>query len=81
MNAEDLKAKIKTIKGTSQVDVMDTTGTEDHFHAVVVSSSFEGLRTIQRHQVVFAILKNELDSGEVHALELKTFTPEEYERI
>ena len=60
---------------------MDLTGTEDHYKAVVVSPVFEGKATMERHRAVFDILEAELKSGEVHALTLKTYTPEQYEKL
>ena len=49
-----------------------------HFEAVVVSASFIGLRPVQRQQKVYATLNEPLTSGRLHALALKTLTPEEY---
>ena len=49
-----------------------------HFKLVVVSSEFEGKRAVQRHQRVYGLLAEEL-AGEVHALALHTFTPEEWD--
>lgn len=49
-----------------------------HWYATLVSSAFEGLRAIQRHQRVYATLGNRIKSGEVHALSMKTFTPAEW---
>jgi acid stress-induced BolA-like protein IbaG/YrbA len=43
-----------------------------------VSSAFEGQRLIQRHQRVYATLGGRLQSNEVHALSMKTFSPAEW---
>jgi len=43
-----------------------------------VSSDFEGQRLIQRHQRVYATLGGRLQTNEVHALSMKTFTPTEW---
>ena len=50
-----------------------------HFQAMVVSPSFEGLSIVKRHQLVYRTLGDRMQS-EIHALSLKTFTPEEWER-
>lgn len=50
---------------------------ETHFKVVAVSSSFEGLRAVQRHQKMYQLLAHELQNG-VHALALHTFTPDEW---
>ena len=48
-----------------------------HFEALVVADKFSGLRAIQRHQLVYATLGGAM-GGEIHALALKVYTPEEY---
>jgi BolA family transcriptional regulator, general stress-responsive regulator len=47
-----------------------------HFRAHIVSSSFAGLRSLQRHQLVYRIL-NEMMQAEIHALNIVALTPEE----
>jgi len=47
-----------------------------HFEAVVVSAAFAGRSTLQRHRMVYATL-GKLMGHEIHALGLKTLTPEE----
>jgi len=49
-----------------------------HFSALIVSPEFEGLRTIARHQRVYAALGDRMKE-EIHALSMKTYTPGEYE--
>ena len=53
-------------------------GDGQHFEAVIVSSEFAGLNRVKRQQRVNAILKTRFDSGELHALSMKTLTPEEW---
>lgn len=81
MNPDALKNKIETLAPGTQAQVMDLTGTEDHYQAVVVSPLFQGKLSIERHRIVMDLLKEEIDSGEVHALTLKTYTPEQYSKI
>lgn len=54
-------------------------GSETHFKVVVVSENFEGLALVQRHQRVYQVLAEELQSG-VHALALHTYTPKEWKQ-
>lgn len=49
-----------------------------HWYATIVSSSFNGKRLIQRHQQVYATLGGRIQTNEVHALSMKTFTPAEW---
>ncbi len=53
-------------------------GDGQHFAAIVVSAEFVGLNRVQRQQRVYRTLKDELASGELHALSFKTLTPEEW---
>lgn len=48
-----------------------------HFQAVVVSASFEGLPRVRQHQMVMNALKEDFDTNRVHAMQLKTMTPAE----
>lgn len=50
-----------------------------HFEAVVVSASFAGLLPLKRHRLVYATL-GDLMGGAIHALSLKTLTPDEAAR-
>ena len=52
-------------------------GDGSHFEAVVVSKEFSGKRLIQRHQIVNRALGSQM-GNEIHALSMKTLTPEEW---
>ena len=47
----------------------------DHLQVTVVASEFIGLSLVKQHQLVYSALKNELASEAIHALALKTETP------
>ncbi|MEY7849917.1 BolA family protein [Natrarchaeobius sp. A-rgal3] len=51
---------------------------DDHLAATVVSPEFEGLPLVQQHQTVYDALDGHMTT-DIHALELSTYTPEEYE--
>ena len=51
---------------------------ETHFKVTLVTASFEGERSVRRHQSVYGVLAEWLE-GPVHALALHTYTPEEWE--
>ncbi len=59
---------------------LTVTGDGQHFEAVVVSDEFNGKNRIQRQLLVYKTLGNRM-TGEIHALSMKTFTPEEWENI
>ena len=52
-------------------------GSESHFKVVVVSSKFEGINLVKRHQMVNTLLKEEFDNG-LHALSIMAKTPEQW---
>ncbi len=47
-----------------------------HFNAVIVSPSFRGKSLLQQQRMVYSTLGERMANGEIHALALKTFTPE-----
>ena len=49
---------------------------ESHFNVEIVSARFAGLSRVARQRLVYSALADELQS-DVHALALKTVTPEE----
>ncbi|OAA62057.1 bola-like protein [Niveomyces insectorum RCEF 264] len=51
---------------------------ESHFRLAITSAAFSGLRQPARHRMVYALLQDELQrDGGIHALQLRTLTPEE----
>lgn len=50
-----------------------------HFKLILVSTHFDGLRTVARHQTIYRLLAEELQ-GPVHALAMHLFTPEEWHK-
>ncbi|CAK7900560.1 bolA-like protein 1 [[Candida] anglica] len=57
-----------------------TNKTESHFNVEIVSSVFEGKNLPARHRLVYGTLSEELEHDGLHALQMKTKTPEEYEK-
>jgi acid stress-induced BolA-like protein IbaG/YrbA len=49
-----------------------------NMEATVVSSTFSGKSLLQKQRMVMAPVKPQVESGEIHALAIKTFTPEEW---
>jgi acid stress-induced BolA-like protein IbaG/YrbA len=75
MNPAEITKLIEAGFDGAVVQVMS--GDNTHFEAVVVASEFEGQRPIKRHQLVYGTL-GALVGNEIHALSLRTFTPEEW---
>jgi acid stress-induced BolA-like protein IbaG/YrbA len=59
-------------------EVCHVDGDGRHWYATVVSASFEGVRTIARHQKVYAAMGPRMKTDEVHALSIKAHTPAEW---
>ena len=53
-------------------------GDGHHFDAVIVSSAFEGKRMLECHRLVYDALGDRMRS-EIHALSMKTYTPDNYQ--
>ncbi|OVE86334.1 BolA family protein [Natronolimnobius baerhuensis] len=53
---------------------------EDHLAATVVSPAFDGVSLVQQHQLVYDALGDHMTT-DIHALELSTYTPEEYDDL
>ena len=60
---------------TAEVRVNSDDGT--HFEALIIAAVFSGKRPLARHQMVYATLGERL-GREIHALSLRTLTPEEW---
>lgn len=69
---------IKQSIDDAEVYVDSSDGT--HFQAIVISPAFDGLMLVKQHQMVMNALKAQFDTNELHALQLKTFTPENWEQ-
>jgi stress-induced morphogen len=75
LSPNDIRTKILAALPGSHVEVTDLTGTSDHYEALVVAPQFEGASRIAQHQLVYRAL-GDVVGREVHALALKTMTPE-----
>lgn len=75
MNAEQIKA---VIAAGLVCEHLELEGDGKHWYAIIVSIEFEGKRAIQRHQRVYATLGTRMQTDEVHALSMKTYTPAEW---
>ncbi|MBE9046253.1 BolA/IbaG family iron-sulfur metabolism protein [Pleurocapsales cyanobacterium LEGE 10410] len=54
-------------------------GDGQHFEAIIISPDFVGKTRVKQHQMVYSVLQSELASETIHALSLKTFTPESWQ--
>ena len=74
VEASSIEASIRAGLECTHVEVQ---GDGAHFEAVIVSPRFAGLARVPRHQLVYGALGDRMRS-EIHALSMKTLTPEEW---
>lgn len=78
MTPLEIKNKIIAQWAGAEVFVEDLTGTQDHYQVTIVTPIFEGKKMIEQHRMVKNLFDPDIQSGELHALSLKTFTPREW---
>ncbi|MCM8541126.1 MAG: BolA/IbaG family iron-sulfur metabolism protein [Lentisphaeraceae bacterium] len=72
-----IKETIEAAVQSAEVHIYDPDG--EHFEALVISPEFQGMPLIKQHKLVMNALKDRF-ATDVHALGLKTFTPEKWEK-
>ena len=80
MTLDQIKERIEQNLETTHVQIIDLGG-GDHIRAVVVSPRFQGLPLIRQHKLILDLFTNEINSNEVHALTVKTLTPEQFNKL
>lgn len=75
MQPEQVKKMIETGLAGAQAEVKSDDNT--HFEAIVISEHFTGKTTVKQHQMVYATLSDSIQTNAIHALSLKTYTPQE----
>lgn len=84
--AERIRSQLEHALPTQVVELIDDShrhaghaGARDgkgHFRVRIVSPAFTGLRTLQRHQLVYRSL-GDLMQSDIHALSITALTPQE----
>ncbi len=77
MEPTELERRLHEAFPGAEVEVSDMTGTKDHFQARIVTPAFAGQSLIKQHQMVYGAL-GEAMKGAIHALALRTYTPESW---
>ena len=72
---DEIQQRIESSIPGASAEVEDYTGGGDHFRATVTAAAFQGLSRIEQHRLVSAVFGDET-GGPIHALSLKTKTPE-----
>ncbi|MBI1820523.1 MAG: BolA family transcriptional regulator [Nitrospirae bacterium] len=77
ISQETLTSFIRKIMPDAVVEVVDRTGTMDHFKVSIISNGFKGKNLLDRQRFVYQALDEPMKDGRIHALEIKSYTPEE----
>ena len=75
MQIEVVKKLIESGLANSKANI---TGDGSHFQAQVICADFAGKSLLQKQKMVMATVTEEIQSGELHALTIKTHTPDEW---
>jgi acid stress-induced BolA-like protein IbaG/YrbA len=81
VSLKHVETTIKEKLPDAQVFIRDLTGGGDHLEATVISAEFDGKTRVKQHQIVYAALKQEMATEAIHALALKTYTPEAWQTV
>lgn len=81
VTADQVISMIQAELPDANVNVNDLTGGGDHLEVTVVSEAFAGRSLVQQHQLVYKAVQSAMFSEAIHALALKTYTPETWSQV
>jgi acid stress-induced BolA-like protein IbaG/YrbA len=76
MTADDVKKLIEEGIPNSQAII---SGEGCNLEATVISDAFEGMSMLAEQKMVFATVNHLISTGELHALAIKAYTPDEWQ--
>jgi acid stress-induced BolA-like protein IbaG/YrbA len=81
ITAQQVQTLIIQALPEAQVVVQDPNNDGQHFSAIVIAPQFAGIPMVKQHRLVNEAVKAHLNSGEIHALQLKTYTPDQWQEL
>jgi acid stress-induced BolA-like protein IbaG/YrbA len=78
MQAEDIKTLL--LRGLENCEVT-VSGEGSHFDIMVIGELFAGLRPVKKQQLVYAVLSTQIADGSIHAVNIRTYTPAEWQAL
>jgi len=81
ISSNHVESMIKAEIPDAQVQIQDLTGGGDHYQVSVVSSNFEGKGLVQQHQMVYGAVRQAMSTEAIHALSVKTYTPQAWAAV
>ena len=76
MGAESVKALLQNHMQDCEFHVQ---GEGSHYDIAAIGEVFEGLRPVKKQQLVYAALKDCIADGSIHAVNIRTYTPEQWQ--
>ena len=77
MTPDDVQVLLQNALADCDITV---SGAGSHFDIQVVGELFSGLRPVQRQQKIYAVLQQHIAEGAIHAVNIKTYTPDEFRK-
>jgi len=76
MNTDAIKDMIEAGLPGAEVQVSGADGV--HFEAIVICDDFSGKSMLAQHRMIYEALGDKMQSGDIHALALRTYTPQQW---
>jgi acid stress-induced BolA-like protein IbaG/YrbA len=76
MDAATVKVLLQTHMNDCEFQVQ---GEGNHYDITAIGAVFEGLRPVKKQQLVYAALSDHIADGTIHAVNISTFTPAEWQ--
>lgn len=75
MDLQEVKQQLQGALGNCEIEI---NGDGQHFDILAIGTHFEGLSRVKRQQAVYAVLNPWIASGQMHAVNMRIFTPAEW---
>ena len=76
MQPQEVKVLLETGLENCEIEV---TGEGSHFDILAIGELFADLRSVKKQQLVYAVLNEQIADGSIHAVNIRTFTPAEWQ--
>ncbi|HET8791261.1 MAG TPA: BolA family protein [Modicisalibacter sp.] len=77
MQPSDVKALLESRIDDCEFSIQ---GEGCNFQVIAVGEAFDGLNPVKRQQLIYGALSEEIASGALHAVSIKTYTPAQWEQ-
>ncbi len=78
MQAQELQTLLTSELAECQVEVRNE---GNHYDILVIGEMFDGMRPVQKQQAVYKVINPHIASGSIHAVNIRTFTPAEWQAM